>query len=60
MYTTTRHELYHERKAWPGTLVDPFLLSVSEYLARSLFCLHPPQRVAVRLDDQSQAEYDFS
>jgi hypothetical protein len=27
MYTTIRHELRHARKAWPGTLVDPCLLS---------------------------------
>jgi hypothetical protein len=27
MYTTTRHEVRHARKAWPGTLVDPCLLS---------------------------------
>ncbi len=27
MYTTVRHELRHARKAWPGTLVDPGLLS---------------------------------
>jgi hypothetical protein len=27
MYTTIRHELLHARKAWPGILVDPCLLS---------------------------------
>jgi hypothetical protein len=27
MYTTIRHELRHAKKAWPGTLVDPYLLS---------------------------------
>jgi hypothetical protein len=27
MYTKHRHELRHTRKAWPGTLVDPCLLS---------------------------------
>jgi hypothetical protein len=27
MYTTIRHELHHARKAWPGTLVHPCLLS---------------------------------
>jgi hypothetical protein len=27
MYTTIRHELRHARKAWPGILVDPCLLS---------------------------------
>ncbi len=27
MYTTIRHELRQVRKAWPGTLVDPCLLS---------------------------------
>jgi hypothetical protein len=27
MYTTLCHELCHARKAWPGTLVDPGLLS---------------------------------
>ncbi len=27
MYTTNRHELRHARKAWPGTLVDPCLIS---------------------------------
>jgi hypothetical protein len=27
MYTNHRHELRHARKAWPGTLVDPCLLS---------------------------------
>ncbi len=27
MYTTNRHELWHARKAWPGTLVGPCLLT---------------------------------
>ncbi len=27
MYTTIRHKLCHARKAWPGTLADPCLLS---------------------------------
>jgi hypothetical protein len=27
MYTTIRHELHHARKTWPGTLVEPCLLS---------------------------------
>ncbi len=27
MYTTIRRALRHARKAWPGTLVDPCLLS---------------------------------
>jgi hypothetical protein len=30
MNTTIRHELCHARKAWPGTLVDPCLLSGAE------------------------------
>ncbi len=28
MYTTIRHEIRHARKAWPGTLVDPCLVSL--------------------------------
>ncbi len=31
MYTTIRHELRHARKAWPGTLEDPCLLSDYDY-----------------------------
>ncbi len=31
MYTTIRHELFHARKAWPGTLVDPCLISDKHY-----------------------------
>jgi hypothetical protein len=27
MYTTSCHELRHARKAWPGIIVDPCLLS---------------------------------
>jgi hypothetical protein len=27
MYTKYRHELRHARKAWPGSIVDPCLLS---------------------------------
>jgi hypothetical protein len=27
MYTTIRHELRQAKKAWPGTLADPPLLS---------------------------------
>jgi hypothetical protein len=30
MYTTISHELRHARKAWPGTPVDPCLLSGSD------------------------------
>jgi hypothetical protein len=29
MYTTIRHELRHARKAWPGALVDTYVLSGS-------------------------------
>jgi hypothetical protein len=28
MYKTIRHELRYARKAWPGTLVDPYILSL--------------------------------
>ncbi len=34
MYTTVCHELYHARKARPGTLVDPCLLSGHGYNGR--------------------------
>jgi hypothetical protein len=33
MYTTIRHEQRHARKAWPGTLVDPRLLSERECIS---------------------------
>jgi hypothetical protein len=55
-YTTIRRTSRKEGMAWYSSSI----LSGYEYLARSFFCLHPPQRVAVGLDDQSQAEDDFS
>ncbi len=42
MYTTIRHELRNARKPWPGTLVDPYLLSVhikNKYQLFFLLCL---------------------
>jgi hypothetical protein len=36
MHTKRRHELRHARKAWPGTLVGPCLLSGSHEGYKSL------------------------
>jgi hypothetical protein len=30
MYTTIRHDLRHAKKAWPGTQIDPCLLSEAD------------------------------
>ncbi len=32
MYTTIRHEPQHTRKAWPGTPVEPCLLTGTGYV----------------------------
>ncbi len=39
MYTTIRHEPRHTRRAWPGTLVDPCLLSDPEFQVFSSYCV---------------------
>ncbi len=36
MYTIC-HELRHARKAWPGTLVDPFLLSGQKHRCIAIY-----------------------
>jgi len=38
MYTTVRHELRHARKAWPSTLVSPWLLSGREKASPRTSC----------------------